>query len=44
MQDELRNRIQSNLLVQAKREIVRRLSRQAIYFPEDRFDEPLAGR
>lgn len=40
-QDELRNRIQSNLLVQAKRSIVQKLSRQAVYYPADLFDEPL---
>jgi hypothetical protein len=40
VQDELRNRIQSNLLVQAKREIVKKLARQAVYYPADLFAEP----
>jgi len=42
VQDVLRNRIQSNLLVQAKREIVLKLSRQAVYYPANLFDEPLS--
>jgi hypothetical protein len=41
VQDVLRNRIQSNLLVQAKREILLKLSRQAVYYPANLFSEPL---
>jgi hypothetical protein len=41
VQDVLRNRIQSNLLVQAKREILLKLSRQAVYYPANLFSEPI---
>jgi hypothetical protein len=39
VQDELRNRIQGNLLIQAKKEIVLNLSREAVYYPANLFDE-----
>ncbi len=44
IQDELRNRLQSNLLVQAKEEIVRGLARESVYYPPNLFDEPARDR